>query len=341
MGSRPSSRAVRFLASSTLFLALVTGCSGGGGGKAAPSGLPAPAMGKVAAFDLSALSKKYDLNKTVVLMWSLVASDRAGNVYMLDWSLEHPDVMRMTPQGVVSRYVKVDFRVGAAGMVVRTDGSVVFGESPTSTGEFPVVNRDGTETVLKISPEYRNAQPIGERPDGSLIISEGGNIWSLKGGKATQLYHQSQPIDKYAVVDPSGTVYVVPENLGDILAIPIGTKPYHVHVSGKVPGTDTAITSLLPADLTPASAGGFYTLAENKANTEFSVVHVQGAKATVLAKLQIKRTCLPGKQYPALANTCGAQAYIVQSGDRVLLLGNLTIHNSTPAEPALALKAAS
>ena len=341
MGSRPSSRSMRFLASSTLFLALVTGCSGDGGSKTTPTGLPTPASGNIAAFNLSALSKKYDLNKTVVLSWSLIASDRSGNVYMVDWSLDHPDVMRMTPHGVVSRYAKVGFRVGDSGMVVRSDGSVVFGESTTSTDELPVVNRNGAETEIKISPEYKNAQPIGERPDGSLVISESGNIWSLKDGRATRLYHQSQPINKYAVMDPSGTVYALPENLGDILAIPVNSKPYHVRVSGQVPGTDTAITSLLPADLAPASSGGFYTLAENKSNTEFSVIHVQGSQATVLAKLRAKHSCLPGKQYPALANSCDPQAYIVQSGDRVLLMGNLTIHNSRAAEPALALRAAS
>ena len=31
---------------------------------------------------------------------------------------------------------------------------------------------------------------------------------------------------------------------------------------------------------------------------------------------------------------------MVQSGDRVLLLGNMRIHDTTPAEPALALNAA-
>lgn len=344
MASRTGGGVIRFLALSAGVLTLLTGCSGTGG-KTAPAGLPTPAPGKIAAFDLNALSKKYDLNKTLSIGVSLVASDRAGNVYMLDGSLKRPDVMRMTPQGVISRYVQVNHRVGFSAMVVRSDGSIVFGvlnDSPsTSTDELPVTNRDGSTTAAKIPPTSGNALPIGERPDGSIIIGEGGTIWSLKDGKATRLYHQSKDIFDHAVVDPSGTVYAVPENLGDIVVIPVGQAPHHVHASGTIPGTDTPIASVSPSEMTPASTGGFYGMAANDAITETTVVHVQGTKATVLAKAQIKHTCPAGKQYPALANTCETQAYIVQSGNRVLLLGNLTIHNSTPAEPALALNAVS
>ena len=340
MEIKTGSRGMRFLASSTVLLALLTGCSGDGS-KTSPVGLPTPELGKIAAFDLGALSKEYDLNKTVVVTWTLVTTDQAGNVYMMDRSLQHPDVLKMTPQGVVSRYAQPVFVKTPTAMVVRSDGSMVFSDSTTSADYFRVISRDGTETELRISPNYKDARPIGERPDGSLIITEGGTIWSLKDGKATDLYHQSKDIYESAVVDPSGTIYTVPENLGDIIAIPVGKQPYHLNESGTVPNSTTPIASLAPGEMTPASTGGFYALADDKAITETFVLYVQGTKTTVLAKTSLNQTCVPGKQYPALTNTCEAQAYLVQSGDLLLFLGNLTTHNDSPAEPALALKAVS
>ncbi|MEV6009574.1 hypothetical protein AB0M29_22520 [Streptomyces sp. NPDC051976] len=337
MAVRAGIRITRLLAASVSVLALGAGCSGGGGGAGVERGIPTPAAGKIAAFDLSALSKDYDLNKTVVPRWSLVATDRAGNVYMMDRSLERPEVMKMTPGGDVSRYAVAVFAKTPTAMVVRSDGSLVFSDSTTSAGAFRVISGNGTETELKISPDYLAARPIGERPDGSLVVSEGGNIWSLKDGKAARLYHQSKDVGDSAVVDPSGTVYVVPANLGDVVVVPVGRQPYHAHESGTVPGTGTPIASMAPTALTPASTGGFYALGADKAITETIVLHVRGDEASVLAKTPLSgRTCAPGKQYPALANSCGARAYIVQSGGRVLLLGNVGTHDG-PADPALAL----
>jgi len=335
---------MRFVASSAVLLALLTGCSGDGS-KTAPSGLPTPEAGKIAAFDLGALSKQYDLNDTVRAGGSLVTSDRAGNVYMLSWdNSDHPAIMRMTPEGVVSRYGQVSFPVDGGGMVIRSDGSIVFStlnDSPTSTYELRVFKQDVTVPGLPISPTRNSVLPIGERPDGSLIITDGGTIWSLKDGKSTSLYQQSQDTYVSAVVDPSGTIYAAPENLGDIIVIPVGKQPYHLHESGTVPGTTTPIASLKPYDMTPASTGGFYTQTHDDDFTKAIIMHVQGTKTTVLAKTSSNQTCVPGKQYPALTNTCETQAYLVQSGDLLLFLGNLTTHNDDPAEPALALKAVS
>ncbi|WP_435172131.1 hypothetical protein [Actinacidiphila sp. bgisy145] len=337
-------RTKRYLAAAVAVAGLLAGCSGGGGHKSARAGLPTPAAGKIAAFDLGALSDTYDLNEDVMSGDTLVTTSRSGDVYMVEWDgADHPDVLRMTPQGVVARYVRVDHRVDNASLVVRSDGSVVFGvlkqSPPTRVAKLPVTDKDGRTTALAIPPTSDNALPVGERPDGSLVISEGGDLWALGNGTSTRLYHQSAPIFTGAVVDPAGTVYSATGDLSDIVAIPVGKAPEHLHLSGTLPGTHTAIASLRLSHLAPATGGGFYALAQDTAGSSAAVVYVHNGRATVLAKTPNDgHACTPGHQYPALTSTCGTQAYIAQSGKRVLLLGNL-VHRSS-ADPALALAAA-
>ncbi|BBB02006.1 hypothetical protein RVR_9686 [Actinacidiphila reveromycinica] len=338
---RPGTRTKRYLAAAAV-LGLLAGCSGGGH-KADPAGLPTPTAGKVAAFDLGALSDRYDLNEEVMSGDTLVTTAGSGDVYLLEWDgADHPDVMRMTPRGVVGKYVQVDHRVDNGSMVVRSDGSVVFGvlkqNPPTQVRELPVTDKDGRTTALAVPPTSDNAVPIGERPDGSLVISEGGDLWAVEAGKSTRLYHQSKPIFTGAVVDPAGTVYSATGDLSDIVAIPVGKAPRHLHVSGTLPGAHTAIASLQLSHLAPAGGGGFYALAQNVSHSSAAVVYVHGDHATVLAETPNDgHSCTPGKQYPALTSTCGTQAYIAQSGKHVLLIGNLVHHS--PADPALALDA--
>ena len=246
-------RTKRYLASAAAAATLLAGCSGGGH-KAGHTGLPTPAAGKVAAFDLGTLSDTYDLNEAVMSGDTLVTTGGSGDVYMLEWDgADHPDVMRMTPQGVISRYVQVNHRVDNGSMVVRSDGSVVFGvlkqSPPTRVGELPVTDKDGHTTALAIPPTSDTALPIGERPDGSLVISEGGDLWSLKDGKSTRLLHRSRPIFTGAVVDPTGTVYSATGDLSGIEAIPVGKAPEHLHVSGTAPRHRTG--DRLAAAVTP------------------------------------------------------------------------------------------
>lgn len=335
MASR-SSRRGAWLASSALLVAALTACSGAKKDDGAPAGLPSPGPGKVAAFDLSALSEKYDLNGTLAATWGLVTTDRAGNVYLTD-RLEDPEIYRMTPRGVVSKYLRAVSPVSTA-MVVRADGSLVLDDSTAPAESFTVMNRNGSSTSLTLPPELQDTEPIGERPDGSLVVSGGHDIWSLKGGRATRLYHRSKDVSS-VVVDWSGTVYAVPGNLDDVVVIPVGKAPYHVHPSGTVPGSNTPIASLGITELTPASLGGFYALTENPANTEWSVVYVKGSRATPLADFHIHHNCPPGKQYPAFHNTCEPQMKIAQSGTRVLLVGNLSTMTLKHPQPALALRA--
>jgi hypothetical protein len=323
---------------------VLAGCSGGGH-KGGHAGLPTPAAGKVAAFDLGTLSDTYDLNEIVTAGDMLVSSDGSGDVYMLDWnSGYHPDVIRMTPQGVVSRYVQVIHRVDSDSMVVRADGSVVFGvskdDSGTKIATLPVTDKDGSDSTVAIPPTSSDALPIGERPDGSLIVAEGGDLWSLKTGRFTRLYHQAEEIFTGAVVDPAGTVYIVTgADLSDIVVIPVGKAPEHVHISGTVPGTGTPIASLSVVQLAPAGAGGFYTLNQDPPHSSTPVVYVRDGHASVPAVTpEDGHACTAGKQYPALSNTCGSRAYIAQTGKRLLLFGSLV--SRKPADPALALNAA-
>jgi hypothetical protein len=138
-------------------------------------------------------------------------------------------------------------------------------------------------------------------------------------------------------------VYVVPEHLGDVVAIPVGKQPSHLHVSDSSTGAAaaTALSALAPSQMAPDASGGFYALADNAADTEQFVVHVRGSTATVLAKLTTaSHGCRTGKQYPALANSCTTQSYLARSGSRVLLLADRSAQPEDDPQPALALKAA-
>lgn len=84
---------------------LLAGCSGGGH-KTGHGGLPTPAAGKVAAFDLGALSDTYDLNEDVMSGDTLVTTGRSGDVYMVQWDgadLRRRPADRRTP-GRVARH---------------------------------------------------------------------------------------------------------------------------------------------------------------------------------------------------------------------------------------------
>ncbi len=321
-----------------LLLVVATGCSGGG--RAAAPRLPDPAAGKVAAFDLGPFSKDYDLDQAVrsAPLGTPVTSDRAGNVYMVAEDGGHVDVLRMTPKGAVSRYVRTN--TTSTSMMVRKDGSVVLGAADGSPGSLPAFAGNGAEQDVTLPPSYTSPRPVGERPDGSLVVSEGANLWALRDGSQTRLYHQARTVGDAAVVDSSGTVYVVPQTLGDTMAVPSSGAPYPVEVTGKDPATGEPLSAFAPEDMAPATAGGFYVLATDKSLAEYVLLYVRKGATTVLVRQRTSdKSCAAGKQYPALDNTCEVQTGVVQSGPRVLLLGNLVSYGDGHPQPALAVKA--
>ncbi|WP_329363543.1 hypothetical protein OG896_07405 [Streptomyces sp. NBC_00669] len=93
--------------------------------------------------------------------------------------------------------------------------------------------------------------------------------------------------------------------------------------------------------MAPASGGGFYTIAETAAISEYVLLHVPatGRTAVMVRQPIASAGCDAGKQYPSLRNSCEAQSCVVQSGALVVLMCNLTSTGDGRPQPALAVKA--
>ncbi|MDF9814421.1 hypothetical protein [Streptomyces sp. SPB162] len=319
---------------------LLDGCTGGGTAPAGPS-LPDPEPGKVASFALEGLSTEYDLGEAVSsgTDGSYVASDSSGNVYMMNGSDSPADVLRMTPQGQVTRFARIASLKYATGMAATPDGGLLLG----ITGGLIRVDRHGTPTPAQTSHHFDSPTPIGARPDGSVIVVDDGRVWSLKGGGVTLLYGKPGTSGGRGTVDSSGTVYVQPaagDMFGDMIVLPLGKAPYRLRISGNLPGSSTPISGLVPATLTAARGGGFYAMVTNGPQSPTYaayVIRVRGATATAVAKGSSQGTCAVGEQYPALDNRCTMPWFVTQSGNRVLVIGSNTM--SGKSVPALAIRA--
>jgi hypothetical protein len=293
-----------------------------------PVAIPDPAPGKVTAFGLGKLSTRYDVNDAVdgTSNATNLAWDRSGNVYLMNASGEF-DVLRMTPQGHVSRFARVSWS-SAQGMVATPDGGLLIGGSSGLLRVF----KTGASAPLQTSHQFGDPRPIGVRPDGSVMLLDGRSVWILKDDKATLLSSEHGGV--YAVlgtVDASGTAYVKlkGDTLADMLVMPTGKAPYRLRISGNVPGTHIPISTLTPMTLAPAHGGGFYSMAvsgpDKSGHYKPYVIHVQKTKATVLIKRTGDRLCPTGKQYPALDSPCTMPWFVTQLGDHVMVMGSNTM----------------
>jgi hypothetical protein len=315
----------------------LTACSAGDHAHAA---LPNPEQGKVISFALGKLSTHYDINYAVAgSAWSSsLAWDRSGNVYMTNAS-RYFDILRMTPQGKVSRFAHISYPTVARGMAATPDGGVVIG----GDSGLIQVNSKGAFGPVQTSHQFVDPRPIGARPDGSVIILDGRSVWALKDGKATSLYGKSGgPQEGPGTVDAAGTAYVQPtgQTLADMLVLSPGKAPYRLRISGNLPGSRVPLSQLSPSTLAPARDGGFYAMATysigNSANYTYYVIHVRKTTGTVLIKATHDRTCPAGKQYPALDSPCTMPWFVTQMGDRVLVMGSNTMSGKTV--PALTVR---
>ncbi|KUN05093.1 hypothetical protein AQI95_16445 [Streptomyces yokosukanensis] len=316
----------------------LTACSAGGDAQAV---LPNPEQGKVSSFALGELSTRYDVDDAVAgSAWSSsLAWDRSGNVYMMNAGGNF-DILRMTPQGKVSRFAHVSYPGAAHGMAATPDGGVIIG----GDSGLLQVNRKGASGFVRTSHQFVEPRPIGVRPDGSIIVLDGKSVWALKDDKATSLYgSHGGKLAVFGTVDASGTAYVqlTGQTFADMLVLPLGQAPHRLPISGKVPGSRIPISALSPQALAPALGGGFYARGVysvgNSAKYASYVIHVRKTTGTVLIKATHDRICPAGEQYPALDSPCTMPWFVTQMGDRVLVMGSNTMSGKTV--PALTVRA--
>ncbi|WP_157880114.1 hypothetical protein [Streptomyces natalensis] len=328
------------------FVSPLTGCSGGTPTKKSV-GIPSPKPDRVATFDLSTLSSTHDVNDaTSDYMHGHVISDRSGNVYMLDASDTGLGILKMAPSGTVSGFSRIRDARWATGMAATPDGGILIGGSDGDTDQLYRVDRDGKATSVD-TPEFHHPNPIGARPDGSMVVLDGKTLWSLKGTRKTRLHTLPQePPNGSITVDATGTVYAEKgASLKDLLVLAPGHSPRTVSPRGSIPGTNSPVSSLSAITMSPASGGGLYAKAVRDTNKGPSghayVVHVRASGATtVLARGTMNKenlSCKSGRQYPSLNVPCAMPWFVVQSGQRVLVMGSVT-GAGTHHIPAFALR---
>lgn len=340
MANRAHGQAIRQIGLLGALAGLLLGCSGGGTHHAA--GLPDPAPGKVAAFDLNTLSSRYNLNRVVsdIPLSSFIASDRTDDAYLLDSEKDaSPDILRLTSHGTVTRFAPVPSGE-ISGMTVTAPGVLAIGRQDA----LVQVTAHGA-TPLTTGHTFTDAVPIGVRPDRSIVVLDAGRAWSVNNGHTTALAGTAGQGHGIGTVDASGTAYVLLTGLtiGNMLVIPPGKTPHTLQVSGNLPGTSTPISTLDLRTIAPDGSDGFYAMADSGETTSY-LVHIHGTKAEILAKSPIRANgpdsaCRSGRQFPALDNPCSMPWRPVPLTDRVLLLGQ-TAGVGYAQTPSLAIHAA-
>jgi hypothetical protein len=305
-------------------------------------GIPVAEPGKVAAFALGKVSTKYDLDGTAVTQSGHVTSDRAGNVYLAnDSNSPFMPILRMTPDGKVSQFAKVKESHANSGLAAAPDGSLV-----TGGGDGLLqVSTKGAVTSLESTHRFKLPEPIGVRPDGTVIVIDGDSMWSLKDGKADEIFtfpaNQSRV---RGVVTADGTIYVSNSRLANLQVIAPGRPPKTVTVQGSLPGASAPLSDMAFMDMTPAGDGGLYAKVQRDPQKggggSVYIAHIDpsGALTAMARGSEQGKPCEAGQQYPALDNPCVMPWFIARSGDQVLVLGYVDDPERTPP-PALTIRA--
>ncbi|MEV0370635.1 hypothetical protein AB0I10_12515 [Streptomyces sp. NPDC050636] len=346
-GTRPRRMARPFAAlcgvTTTAALTLA-GCSDSST-KDASTGLPEPKPGKLATFSLAGLSSKYDLNYATDPYGSRqLASDQSGNVYLMkqDVGTAMDIILKMTPHGAVSKVARIPSLGIDGSIAVAPDGELLVGGYK---GLFRVDRHAKVRPVN--APRFKHPNPIGARPDGSMVVKDEHALWSLKGTHKTRLYtFPKKSGTPAATVDATGTIYTdAGSTLKHMLVLAPGHGPRALSVRGNIPGTKTPISSQTAITMTPARGGGLYAQANTsptKAAKFAYIVRVRpSGSATVLARGTMDSTnagCKSGKHYPALNTPCPMPWFVVQSGKRLLVMGSPK-DNGGDHLPAFALRA--
>lgn len=317
---------------------VLAACSGGGGHR--PAGLPAPVRGKVVPFDLDGLGSE-DLDADFPALEGLVASDAAGNVYVVRSRFRDQRIVRITPGGEALPYLSLDGVEYVSKLAVLRGGAMVVSGPPRGSDGPPElfsVRRNGSVSPLASSHVFQDPFIVGEYPPGSLVVRDDSGLWTVHNGQATRLLVKGGSFrpGTWTVVDPSGTLYAVGDTLGTVRVLPAGKAPHSLAVTGRAPGSAQELAKLQVMAVIPASVGGFYAVA-SEASDPYYVVYVApaGAGVTVLAQLGPKtKDCTLGKAYPAFHNSCEPSGFLAEGGSRLLSLGYID-----PTDPSLVLPA--
>lgn len=202
---------------------------------------------------------------------------------------------------------------GAGGLVVLTPNSFVVGDN----SQLLNVRAGGARTVLAgVAGKPRKLgqrvpatvsakdahltdgriEPFGQRPDGSLLFSDGDVVWQLKSGRLTRLYQAPQnkegkeevTIAHGSAVDHAGTVYLrtstdgVWGRLGDVVAVHQDGSAEKLALPKRATGVTGDLAALELTWMTGDGANGVYVRARDK--TAGYVLHVTSGKAELVAK---------------------------------------------------------
>ncbi|MFI0939546.1 hypothetical protein [Streptomyces sp. NPDC021020] len=335
-------RAGRAAALGAVVAGLVLGGCSGGGHKGA-EGLPDPAAGTVAAFDLDGLGGGFPLQRDVsdLPYGSHVAAGRGGAGYVAHRTASDgsTEILRLTSQGEVSRFASLGPGPTVFGLTALPDGSLAVGRGATLLR----VTGKGAPAALPADHRFTGPVPIGARPDGSLVVLDAGQVWSVRDGHTSALT-DAAGADGLGpgAVDGAGTAYVVPagkNRLDAVRVVPPAGGTHALRVTGHLPGGSAPVSGLEVYTLAGA-ADGFYATAGTPDGTATYLIRVHGTAADVLAAFGAPAeaaTCAAGHHYPALGNPCVMPYFALPLGDRVLLVGQ---SDGRAAGPALAVRAA-
>ncbi|WP_406135568.1 hypothetical protein [Streptomyces sp. NBC_01089] len=254
-------------------------------------------------------------------------------------------VLRITPNGNVSQFARIkptdQKRVGS-GMATTPDRGLIMGGG---TGLIQV-NRRGIATHLNTTHHFESPNPIGVRPDGSVIILDRDQTWSLKGSKVTKLYTSPNSVTA-GIVDAKGTVYLQGDTFADMHVLAIGKNPRALTLRGNIPGSKVPLSNLTALTMAAAHDGGLYAKtvkdpSKGPSGPSAYVMHLApSGDVVVIAKGTLENghaSCKAGKMFPALNAPCQIPWFVVQSGDQVLAMGNPSTLTGPPA-PALSIRA--
>ncbi|MEU3370900.1 hypothetical protein ABZ734_10550 [Streptomyces sp. NPDC006660] len=304
--------------------------------------IPVAEPGKVASFALSEVSTEYDLNRASSITSGHVASDGKGNVFLADGfaSPEIP-ILRMTSDGRITQFAKVATRSADSGFAVAPDGSLVTG----GRDGLSRVRPGGAATPLPSTHTFTRPEPIGVRPDGAVIVTDNYSVWSVKDGKADEIF--AFPAERglsRGTVTANGTVYATNGLVSDLHVLAPGRPPSAVTVHGSLPGGSTPLSDMAFEGMTPAGDGGLYARVlkdPQKGPADFVyLVHIDpsGGLTAMARGFGKAKSCSAGQQYPALDNPCQLPWFLARSGDQLLALGSVVDLEHVPP-PALAIRA--
>ncbi|WP_120721993.1 hypothetical protein [Streptomyces hundungensis] len=288
------------------------------------------------------MSTTYDLDHTAVNESGHITSDKAGNIYLAsDSNSPLMPILRMTPEGKVSQFTKIKESHSDSGFTAAPDGSLVTGGGD---GLWRVSSK-GTVTSLESQRRFKLPNPIGIRPDGTVVVIDGESVWSLKDGQAAELltFPANQGRVRGAVA-PDGTIYLSNSRLDNLRVLAPGSPPRTLTIQGDLPGAGKPLSEMAIMQMTPATDGGVYAKVQwdpQKGGGGFVyIVHIapSGTLTAMARASEQGKSCAAGEQYAALDNPCVMPWFLARSGDQVLALGDIYDPERKPS-PALAIHA--